>query len=229
MPLHDGAAQAFQQIRLRLRGAFRRARARCGCGRARRPRPRCRLPTAASGLRPARARRASLSSRPSARLGARRVAPPAARLAWRRARRTPPGPPMRYRRGCDAISSPSFSARSAALAWSASGRSRFWTSRSRSRARSTWLLNARELQLGTMPPALESSEPSRLLDERAALGRGTRRGWSPPALADNGARPRAEPDIREQLDDVSRRPCAPLIRYWPSPPRWSRRAIDTSS
>ena len=55
------------------------------------------------------------------------------------------------------------------VAWSASGRSRFCTSASRSRARSTCDRDPRELQLGAVAAALEASEPGRLLDERAPL------------------------------------------------------------
>ena len=53
-----------------------------------------------------------------------------------------------------------------------------------------------------MPPPLEAAEPCSLLDERAAVGRARREDRLDAALADDGACPRAEPDIGEQLDDV---------------------------
>ncbi len=53
-----------------------------------------------------------------------------------------------------------------------------------------------------MPPPLEAAEACGLLDERAAVGRARREDRLDAALADDGAGPRAEPDVREQLDDV---------------------------
>ena len=133
--------------------------------------------------------------------------------------------PARRRR----TSTASFSARSAAVAWSASGRSRFCTSRLEIACSFDLDLDTRELQLRTVPAPLEAAEPCSLLDERAALGRARREDRLDAALADDGARRRAEPDVREQLDDVGAPHGAPLIRYWPSPPRWRRRVIATSS
>ena len=54
-----------------------------------------------------------------------------------------------------------------------------------------------------MATALEPSQPGRLLDERTPLA--GRRGEDRLhlALADDGARPRPETDVREQLDDIS--------------------------
>ena len=101
-----------------------------------------------------------------------------------------------------AISPRSFSARSAAVACSASGRSRFRTSSSRSRARSTCDRDARELQLGAMAARLEAAEPGRLLDQRAPLLRLRREDRLDLALADDRVHALAEPEVGEQLDEV---------------------------
>ncbi len=54
-----------------------------------------------------------------------------------------------------------------------------------------------------MATALESSQPSRLLDERTTLAGGRREDGLHLALADDGTRPRPEAHVCEQLDHVS--------------------------
>ena len=93
-------------------------------------------------------------------------------------------------------------ARSAAVAWSASGRSRFRTSASRSRARSTWVGDPGELQLGAVAAALEPPEARGLLDERAPLGRLRREDLLDAALADHRVHLAAEAEVGEQLDEI---------------------------
>ena len=62
--------------------------------------------------------------------------------------------------------------------------------------------DARELQLGAMPSALELPEPCRLLDERATILRPGREHLLDLPLADDRVHRRAEPDVREDLDEV---------------------------
>ena len=60
----------------------------------------------------------------------------------------------------------------------------------------------RELQLRSMPAALEAAEPGRLLDQLSALLRlGVEHGLDPP-LRDDRAQAAAEPDVGQQLDQV---------------------------
>ena len=99
------------------------------------------------------------------------------------------------------ISPRSFSARSAAVAWSASGRSRFLTSASRSRARSTSVAT-RELQLGAVPAALELAEAGGFLDELAPLLGLAAEDLLDTALADDRAHVAAEADVGEELDEI---------------------------
>ena len=101
-----------------------------------------------------------------------------------------------------AISSTSFSARSAAVACSASGRSRLRTSASTSLARSTWIPTRFELQLRAVAAALELAEPGRLLDQLAPLLRLRGEHGLDLALADDRVHRAAEPDVGEQLDEV---------------------------
>ena len=62
--------------------------------------------------------------------------------------------------------------------------------------------DARELQLGAMPPRLELPEPRRLLQEDAPL-RGLRaEDLLDAALADDRVHPSAETDVGEELDEV---------------------------
>src|SRR5205085_2277054 len=60
----------------------------------------------------------------------------------------------------------------------------------------------RELQLGPMAPALELAEAGRVLDQRAPLLGLAREDLLHAALADHRAVAAAEPDVREQLDEV---------------------------
>ena len=101
-----------------------------------------------------------------------------------------------------AISIASFSARSAAVAWSASGRSRLRTSSSTSFARSTWIRDAGELELGPVLAALELAEPGRLLDEVAPVLRLRGEHRVDLALRDDRVHRAAEADVGEQLDEI---------------------------
>ena len=62
--------------------------------------------------------------------------------------------------------------------------------------------DARELQLGAMPPALELPEPRRLLHERPPILRLRREHLLDLALPDDRVHRRAEPDVREDLDEI---------------------------
>ena len=62
--------------------------------------------------------------------------------------------------------------------------------------------DARELQLGAVPAALEAAEPGRLLDQLAPLCRLRVEHRLDTALRDHRAQPAAEADVREQLDEV---------------------------
>ena len=96
----------------------------------------------------------------------------------------------------------SFSARSAAVACSASGRSRFFTSASTSRARSTWIATRASFSSARWRRRLKRPEPGRLLDSaRRSSGFEPRiastRPW--PMIECIAA---AEPEVGEQLDEV---------------------------
>ena len=62
--------------------------------------------------------------------------------------------------------------------------------------------DARELQLGPVPAALEAPEAGRLLDELAPLRRLRVEHGLDAALRDHRAQAAAEPDVGEQLDEV---------------------------
>ena len=111
----------------------------------------------------------------------------------------------------------------------AAGLSRFFTSSSRSRARSTcWatrasLSSARwRRRLNRPRPAASSTSARRssALDVRIAS--------TLPWLTIEPA-PCPSPASASSSTRSSRRTCAPLTRYWPSPPRCRRRTIDTSA
>ncbi len=122
----------------------------------------------------------------------------------------------------------SFSARSAAVAWSASGRRRFRTSASTSRARSTWIptrfsfSSARCWRRLNLPRPAASSTSSRRSSGFEASTASTL-----PWLTIECIEPPSPTSASSSTRSV-RRTCALLTRYWPSPPRWSRRAIETS-
>src|SRR5262249_29135905 len=59
-----------------------------------------------------------------------------------------------------------------------------------------------ELQLGSMAPKLEPAETGRLLDEGPALGRLRGKKGLGAARGDDRAKPAAETDVGEQLDEV---------------------------
>ena len=128
----------------------------------------------------------------------------------------------------DAISPRSFSARSAAVACSASGRRRFFTSCSTSRARSTWIAtrasfnSARCLRFLKRPSPAASSSSSRRssgLEPRISSTRPC-----PMIECMPPPRPRSASSSTRSMRLTAVR----LRRYWPSPPRCSRRATDSS-
>ena len=127
-----------------------------------------------------------------------------------------------------AISSTSFSARSAAVACSASGRSRLRTSASTSLARSTWIptrasfSSARWRRRLNLPSPAASSTSSRRSSGFEASTASTL-----PWLTIECIEPPSPTSASSSTRSV-RRTCALLTRYWPSPPRCSRRAIETS-
>ena len=126
-------------------------------------------------------------------------------------------------------SAPSFSARSAAEAWSAKRAQPLAHLRLEVAGALDVDGDARELQLGAVPALLEPPEPGGLLHERAAFLGLRREHRLDLALPHDRVHRRAEADVREQLDEVE--PAdggARLTRYWPSPPRCRRRTIETS-
>ena len=126
------------------------------------------------------------------------------------------------------ISTPSFSARSAAVACSASGRSRFLTSSSRSRARSTCTAtrasfsSARCRRRLNRPRPAASSISSRRSDGFELSTVSTR----PCEITER--RPPPRPTSDRSSTRSMRRTGVLLTRYCPSPPRFSRRATETS-
>ena len=127
-----------------------------------------------------------------------------------------------------AISTASFSARSAAVAWSASGRSRFRTSSSTSLARSTCvatrasLSSARCLRRLNLPsPAASSTRWRRSSGFEASTA--STLPWETIECIDPPSPTSASSSTRSV-----RRTAALLTRYWPSPPRTSRRVIAIS-
>ena len=194
-------------------------------GRAARGRRRRRSAPPRHGLAPraSSAGSCSSSSRRSRELGG------AAPLGLRRgARRAARGRASRSRPGGAAISSPSFSARSAAVACSASGRSRLRTSSSTSRARSTCVAtrasfsSARCRRRLKRPRPAASSTSSRRSDGFAPSTDST----LPCEITERSPPPR--PTSESSSTRSMRRTAARLTRYCPSPPRCSRRATETS-
>ena len=101
-----------------------------------------------------------------------------------------------------AISPRSFSARSAAVACSASGRSRFLHLVLEVARALDLRRDARELQLGAMAARLEAAEAGGLLDQRAPLLRLRGEDRLDLALADDRVHALAEAEVGEQLDEV---------------------------
>ena len=128
----------------------------------------------------------------------------------------------------EAISTRSFSARSAAVACSASGRSRLRTSSSTSRARSTCsatrasFSSARWRRRLNLPSPAASSTNSRRSSGFDARTCST----LPCPTIECSALP--SPTSERISTRSVRRTDARLTRYWPSEPRTRRRAIDTS-
>ena len=127
-----------------------------------------------------------------------------------------------------AISAPSFAARSAAVAWSASGRSRPFTSRSRSRARSSSdetrasFDSARTRRRWYLPSPAASST-----NRRRSCGFESRISSTLPwPITECISRPRPVSDRSSRTS--RRRTRARFTRYSLSPPRSSRRMTETS-
>ena len=115
----------------------------------------------------------------------------------------------------EAISPPSFSARCAALAWRASGRSRFLTSASMSRARATSCPTRASFSSARCRRRLNFPKPSRLLDECAALLGLRGEDLLDLALGDDGACGAAEPDVCQQLHEVGAANRGPVDQVLP--------------
>ena len=161
---------------------------------------------------------ASLELGRPALLGATRAA---RRGARDRASRSPPGSGRSPR--------PSFAARSAAVACSASGRRRLRTSSSRSRARSTWIATRASFSSARWRRSLKRPSP-------AASSTSERRsdGFAPSTDSTlpceiTERRPPPRPTSESSSTRSIRRTAARFTRYWPSPPRCSRRASETSA
>ena len=215
-PRSDGGRLAPQARAARRRSAGGRARRSPARARPRRrsapPRPRSRSATSCSrSSRRARGARSAL-----ARAAAHRPRRAAPRAARGRASRSPPG----------AARSPraSFSARSAAVACSASGRRRLRTSSSRSRARSTCIATRASFSSARWRRSLKRPRP-------AASSTSSRRsdGFELSTVSTlpceiTERRPPPSPTSESSSTRSMRRTAARLTRYWPSPPRCSRRA-----
>ena len=225
-PRRDRRAAAAR-ARRPTRGAARAARSRPAGGRGRRAPPRARRRRRRARPRPAGAPRAARSASPArcaARSRRRRGAP----RRRRGARSTAARSSCAIRARNAAISTASFSARSAAVAWSASGRSRLRTSSSTSFARSTWvptrasLSSARCLRRLNLPsPAASSTRWRRSSGFEASTA-----STLPCETIECIEPPR--PTSASSSTRSVRRTAALLTRYWPSPPRTSRRVIAIS-
>ena len=123
---------------------------------------------------------------------------PACAARAERSARSRDASPARIRR----ISTPSFSARSAALAWSARAAKPLLDLTLEVAGALHLLRDARELQLGAVTATLETSQARSLLDERPPLAGRRREDGFHLALADNGTCPWPKPDVGEQLDHV---------------------------
>src|SRR4051812_47143584 len=134
---------------------------------------------------------------------------------------------MRARRR--AISTASFCARSAAVAWSASGRSRFRTSASTSRARSTSTETRASFNSARWRRALKRPSPAASsMSARRSAGFDARIASTLPWLMIEcipWPRPRSASSSTRSI----RRTAARLTRYCPSPPRCRRRATESSA
>ncbi len=127
-----------------------------------------------------------------------------------------------------ATSSPSFAARSAAVAWSASGRSRFRTSSSRSRARSTWIATRASFSSARCRRCLNRPRPAASsTSERRSAGLAPSTVSTLPCEITERSPP-PSPTSESSSIRSRRRTAARLTRYCPSPPRWSLRASETS-
>ena len=88
--------------------------------------------------------------------------------------------------------------------------------------------DARELQLRAVPARLELAEPRGLLQQRAALRRLGAEDLFDLPWPMIECMPPPRPTSASSSTRSSRRTGVLLTRYWPSPPRCSRRAIETS-
>ena len=183
------------------RAAARAARPRCGAGTAPAAPARAHRRRRRAPPRRRRARRAAIRVSPRPRVVRRR--PLVRRVSSSANRSSSPARSscaMRARRR--ATSTASFSARSAAVAWSASGRSRLRTSASTSRARSTSIATRASFSSARWRRGLEAPKPGGFLDQAPPLGRLRGEDRLDLALADDGVHPLAEPEVGEQLDEV---------------------------
>ena len=187
-----------------------------------------RLPEAPTSSPSTRSRsRRRDSSSPSVRRRARAAAERRSSALTRRVS-TSPSSSCATRAWIDAISPRSFSARSAAVACKASGRSRFLTSASRSRARSTSVATRASFSSARCRRRLNLPSPAASsTSRRRSSGLEPRISSTRPWLMIEPIEPPRPTSASSSTTSV-RRTVAPLRRYWPSPPRCSRRAIDTS-
>ena len=118
------------------------------------------------------------------------------------ARRSRPGRARRRAPAGAAISPRSFSARSAAVACRASGRSRAFTSASRSRARSTWIRTRASFSSARWRRRLNLPSPAASSISARRSSGFEREDLLDLALADHRAVAAAEADVGEQLDEV---------------------------
>ena len=158
-------------------------------------------------------------------LGGRDAAPLGLRRGARRARARSSVAIAACRR---AISTPSFSARSAAVACRASGRSRFLTSSSRSRARSTWMPTRASFSSARCRRRLKRPSPaaSSISSRRSCGFELSTVSTRPCEMTER--RPPPSPTSESSSTRSMRRTGVLLTRYWPSPPRCRRRATETS-
>ena len=186
-------------------GRARRARPR-----ARRRHPRARPPPPRAPRGPPTAAPASSGARARLRFAARRPPPCAPRA--------PRGRATRRARASVAISPASFSARSAAVAWRARGRSRLRTSSSTSRARSTWVATRASFSSARWRRRLNFPSPAASsTSARRSSGLDASTASTFPCETIECIVPPSPTSASSSTRSV-RRTGVRLTRYWPSPP-----------
>ena len=211
-----------------LAAAARPARSRCAAGRGRQSLPRG-FPAASASSSSTRLRSSSSASSSPRRSGARARPLPGAVVGFARRSSIAPRSSCAIARRRRASSPLSFSARSAADACNASGRKRLLTSASTSRARSTWVATRASFSSARWRRALNCRDP------RPPRGATRRSAGLEPRISSTLPWPMIEcmppprPTSASSSTRSIRRTGALLTRYWPSPPRCRRRAIDTSA